>query len=76
MVTRLGLGGGGGGNTTTTTGKMTKEAMMEDLFKRSADSSTATKAAVDNSGAAAPVWQEAGGFNLELGKNFSFLWIK
>ena len=49
---------------------MTKEAMMEDLFKRSADSSTATKAAVDNSGAAAPVWQEAGGFNLELGKNF------
>ena len=71
------MGGGGGGESIDNTRNptMTKEAMMEDLFKRSADSSTATKAAVENSGASAaaaePVWQEAGGFNLELGKIIS-----
>ena len=53
---------------------MTKEAMMEDLFKRSADSSSTSHASSGNSGTggAEPVWQEAGGgFDLDLGKNFA-----
>ena len=57
---------------------MTKEAMMDDLIKRSAADAAvggSQTAAGDSSGAAAaePVWQEAGGgFNLELGKLY---WI-
>ena len=53
---------------------MTKEAMMDDLIKRSAADAAAggsQGAAGGNTGAAAaePVWQEAGGgFNLDLGK--------
>jgi len=65
------LGGGGGGRSINNSNpKMTKEAMMEDLVKRSADSSAISQAAMDNSGAAAgePVWQDAGGgLNLNLG---------
>ena len=53
---------------------MTKEAMMDDLIKRSAADAAAggsQAAAGDNTGATAaePVWQEAGGgFNLDIGK--------
>ena len=56
---------------------MTKEAMMDDLIKRSAADAAAggsQGAAGGNTGAAAaePVWQEAGGgFNLDLGKHFT-----
>jgi len=49
---------------------MTKEAMMEDLVKRSADSSSGSQASAVNSGTggAEPVWQEAGGgFDIDLG---------
>ena len=72
----LGLGGGGGSGKlidNPTGPRMTKEAMMEDLVKRSADSSGSSQAAIGNSGAAGPepVWKETGGgFNLELGKLF------
>ena len=53
---------------------MTKEAMMDDLIKRSAADTTAVgDGSAIGDGAAAdaeqPVWQEAGGgFNLEIGK--------
>ena len=55
---------------------MTKEAMMDDLIKRSAADTTAVgdgSAVGDGAASAAdaeqPVWQEAGGgFNLEIGK--------
>ena len=44
---------------------------MEDLAKRSADSSAVSQAAIETPGAAAgePIWKEAGGgFELNLGK--------
>ena len=67
-----GLGGGGGGGPINNSRlKMTKEAMMEDLVKRSADSSAVSQAAIETPGAAAgePIWKEAGGgFELNLGK--------
>ena len=48
--------------------------MMEDLVKRSADSSSGSQASAVNSGTggAEPVWQEAGGgFDIDLGKKFT-----
>ena len=55
---------------------MTKEAMMDDLIKRSAaetagvgGSQTAVGDGTASAADAEPVWQEAGGgFNLEIGK--------
>ena len=70
----LGLGGGGGKDSWVDNqqepSKMTKEVMMEDLVKRSADSSGSPPAAgVDTSKSHEPIWRETGlGFNFELGK--------
>ena len=69
----LGLGGGGGGRSVDNPiqPRMTKEFMMEDLVKRSADSSGSPQPGGGNSGASAPdsVWQETGaGFIFDLGK--------
>ena len=70
----LGLGGGGGKDGWTDyqqePSKMTKEVMMEDLVKRSADSpGSQASAGADTSKSHEPVWQETGlGFNFELGK--------
>ena len=70
-----GLGGGGGSSRQGPREPiMTKEAMMEDLVKRSADSSSGSQASAVNSGTggAEPVWQEAGGgFDIDLGKKFT-----
>jgi len=70
-----GLGGGGGSSRQGPREPiMTKEAMMEDLVKRSADSSSGSQASAVNSGTggADPVWQEAGGgFDIHLGKKFT-----
>jgi len=68
-----GLGGGGGKDSWVDyqqePNKMTKEVMMEDLVKRSADSSgSAAAAGGDNSKSGDPIWRETGlGFNFELG---------
>ena len=70
-----GLGGGGGSSRQGPREPiMTKEEMMEDLVKRSADSSSGSQASAVNSGTggAEPVWQEAGGgFDIDLGKKFT-----